>query len=226
MIRSLLLIFIFPFCFSLFSQNYFRIKTDFQIKSKTPEGKQQLTLGKVYYDKNIKQIVYEISFPQREIWVQKDTLLYKIVNSKLDSKQNIPNMIEFTIYHLLLNGNLADYGLKKTNFSLKKVEKTKDGVISTWEPPSDMKKLFGNVLMMNSGQELTGIVFKNTEGAVVSKQFFRKYKKNKGLMFPQEIIRENYIQGKKSYEITTYSNTVINDYSEDKYSYKIPKNAK
>lgn len=135
-------------------------------------------------------------------------------------------MIEFTIYHLLLNGNLADYGLKKTNFSLKKVEKTKDGVISTWEPPSDMKKLFGNVLMMNSGQELTGIVFKNTEGAVVSKQFFRKYKKNKGLMFPQEIIRENYIQGKKSYEITTYSNTVINDYSEDKYSYKIPKNAK
>ncbi len=70
-----------------FSQGFFRIKSDFQIKTKTPDGQFQLTNGKVYYDKGVKQIVFEIFFPERETWVQKDTLLYKIVNSRVESKR-------------------------------------------------------------------------------------------------------------------------------------------
>ncbi|MBK7094834.1 MAG: hypothetical protein IPH57_07265 [Saprospiraceae bacterium] len=221
--RVFLLFFIFSFCFPLFSQNFFRIKTDFTIKAKTPTGQQQLTVGKIYYDKNIKQIVYDISFPEKEIWVQKDTTLFKIVNSKIVSKQNIPNMVEFTIYHLVLNGKLADYGLKNTNFKLKKVEKVEKSIISTWEPPSEFKKVIGDILMMNENQQLTGIVFKNIKDEVVSKQFFRNYVRIKGLSFPMELIKENYINGKRIYEITTFSNVIVNDYSSNKYDYKIPK---
>lgn len=209
-----------------FSQGFFRIKSDFQIKTKTPDGKFQLTNGKVYYDKGVKQIVFEIFFPERETWIQKDTLLYKIVNSRVESKQSVPNIIEFTIYHLALSGNLADYGLRNTNFNLKNVEKTGSGIITTWEPPKDMKELFGDVLMLNSGQELSGIVFKNTDGDVVSRQFFRNYQRVRGLSFPQEIIKENYINGVIQYEITIYSNIIVNDYSEDKYSLRIPQSDK
>lgn len=111
MSRLLFVVFIFILLSPVFPE-FFRIKTDFTIKAKTPTGQQQLTVGKIYYDKNIKQIVYDISFPEKEIWVQKDTTLFKIVNSKIVSKQSIPNMVEFTIYHLVLNGKLADYGLK------------------------------------------------------------------------------------------------------------------
>jgi len=46
------------------------------IKAKSPTGEQQLTVGKLYYDKNVKQIVYDVSFPEKEIWVQRDTVLY------------------------------------------------------------------------------------------------------------------------------------------------------
>jgi hypothetical protein len=157
--------------------------------------------------------------------VQKDSILYKIVNSKVIGKQSIPTIIEFSIYNLVLNGNLVNYGLKDSKFKIKKVEKQEGNVISTWEPPPDLKKLFGDVLLSNVNQQLNGIVLKNIAGEIVSRQFFRNYIKIKGLSFPQEIIKENYINGQKAYELTTFSNILINDISgENKYDYKIPSN--
>ena len=207
------------------SQIYFRIRADFMIKAKSATGQQQLTVGKVYYDKSIRQIVYEITFPEKESWVQRDTVLYKIVNSKVTARQHIPTMIEFSIYNLILNGNLPDYGLKKTKFKIIKVEKSDDNIISTWEAPPESKKFFGNVLISNVNQQLNGIVFKNSAGEVIARQFFRDYIKVKGLSFPQEIVKESIIDGQKAYELTTYSNIFINDLSgEDKYNFKIPAN--
>jgi hypothetical protein len=216
------------FHFSIFQLNpqyYFRIRTDFIIKAKSPSGEQQLTVGKLFYDKNIKQIVYQISFPEKEIWIQRDTLLYKIVNSKIITKQSIPPGIEFSIYNLVLNGNLADYGLKKTKFKIVKVEKSEDNVISTWEPPAEYKKYFGDILLSDVNQRLNAIIFKDNKGEVISRQFFRNYIKVKGLSFPQEIVKENIVNGEKAYEVTTFSNILINDISgENIYDFKVPGN--
>ena len=126
---------------------------------------------------------------------------------------------------MVLNGNLIDYGLTKTKFKIKKVEKLEGNVISTWEPPTKLKKLFGDILLSNVNQQLNGIVFKNSEGEVISRQFFQNYIKVNGLSFPQEIIKEDNINGQKVYELTTFSNILINDLSgENKYDYKIPSN--
>ena len=204
---------------------FFRIKTDFTIKAKSSTGEQRLTVGKIFYDKNIKQIVYDISFPEKEIWVQRDTILYKIVNLKVIGKQRIPAGIEFSIYNLVLNGNLNDYGLRKTKFIIKKVEKSDNNVISTWEPPLEFKKYFGDILLSSVDQKLNGIVFKNNTGEVLSRQFFRNYIKVNGLSFPQEIYRENYLNGQKDIELTTFTNIIVNDLSgENKYDFKIPAN--
>jgi hypothetical protein len=207
------------------AQVYYRIKADFVLKAKAPTGQQQLTIGKVYFDKNIRQIVYDITFPEKEIWIQRDTVLYKIVDSKVTGKQNLPSMIDFSIYNLVLNGNLADYGLRKTNFKIKNVRKEPNNVISTWEPPKELKKMFGDILISNVNQQLDGIVFKNTTGEVMSRQFFRNYQRVKGLSFPMEIIKEVQANGLKGYELTNFSNIQVNDISgENKYDYKIPVN--
>ena len=86
--RYFCLIFFLAFFLPAQSQDFFRIKTDFTIKSNSPTGEQQLTVGKVYYDINERQIVYEISFPEKEIWLQKDTTLYKIVGSEVISSRS------------------------------------------------------------------------------------------------------------------------------------------
>jgi hypothetical protein len=223
MIKFIWLLF-FPLSFlQLEPQYFFRISTDFVIKAKSPAGEQSLTVGRLFYDKNIKQIVYELSFPEKETWVQKDTTLYKIANSKITEKQQIPAGIDFSIYNLALNGNLADYGLKKTRFKITKVEKSDGAVLSTWEPTEESKKFLGDIIVSNTNQQLNGIVFKNSKGEVASRQFFRNYIKVKGLLFPMEVIKETYINGQKEYEITTFKNILINDLSGDsRYDYKIP----
>lgn len=208
----------------LSAQNYSRFRADFTIKSKFSSGQQQLTMGQVYFDKDLKQIFHELNFPEKENWLQKDTLLYKIVNAKVVEKTSIPDLLQFTIYYLALNGNLSDYGLKKTRFSVKLVEKEGKNVISTWEAPKELRKKIGDIVMMNTDGVLTGIIFKNPKGEIVSRQFFRNYVKVGGIRFPKEIIKEILIDGKKNYEITTYDKIVLNDYkTKNKYDYKLPK---
>lgn len=225
MLKYLCLLFFFSSNPQVDPDFFFRISTDFTIKAKTPTGEQQLTIGELFYDKNIKQIVYSVRFPEKETWVQRDTVLYKIIDSKVISKQSIPSGIELSIYNLVLNGNLSDYGLKKMRFKIIKVEKSEGKVISTWEPPAQLKKYLGDILLSNVNQQLDGIVFKNNAGEVVARQFFRNYIKVKGLSFPQEIIKESYINGQKIYELTTFSNILINDISRGNiYNYKIPEN--
>jgi len=212
-----------PFTLQNEPQLFFRIRTDFTIKAKSANGDQQLTVGVIYYDRNIRQIVYDISFPEKEIWVQKDTVLFKIVNSSVVSRQKIPTGIDFSIYNLALNGTLNDYGLHKTNFKIRKVEKSENGVISTWHPPSQAKKYIGDILLSVVNQQLDGIVFLDVKGEVLSRQFFRSYIKVKGLSFPQEIIKESYSNGQKDIELTTFTNILVNDLNnENKYNYKVP----
>jgi len=194
------------------------------IKGKSVTGEKQLTVGKIYYDKNIKKIIFDISFPEKEIWIQKDTNLYKIVDGVVKEKQKTPSIAEFTIYNLVLNGSLTDFGLKNTKFKIVDIEKDGRNIYTTWEPPKELKSFSGDVIMQNTDQKLTGIIFKNKEDKVVARQFFRKYITINGLAFPQEIIRETIINDKKIHEITTYSNIIVNEYtSDDKYDFKIPR---
>ena len=205
------------------AQDHFRMSAEFTIKSKSPDGTQHLTIGDVYYDKNIKKIVFDVRFPQKETWVQQDTILYKIKNGGLMSKSSSINISEFTIFSMVLNGKLSDYGLKDSKFVLTNVEKEGDNIISTWEPPQAYKKFMGKVMIMKNDDNITGVIFFDKDGYIISRQFFRKYENIKGMSFPTEVIVEKNINGEKFYDITTYENVKVDDYkNEDKYDYKIP----
>ena len=108
---------------------------------------------------------------------------------------------------------------------MKIIDVEKDGkkIISTWAPPPELKDVLGSILMLNVNQQLAGIVFKNPEDEVVGRQFFRNYLNINGLSFPQELVKETIVDGKKYYEITTYKNMIVNEKNNnDKYDYKIP----
>ena len=205
------------------AQEHYRMSADYTIKGKSPDGTQHLTIGTVYYDKNIKKIVFDVRFPQKETWVQQDTVLYKIKNGHLISKSNSLNISDFTIFSMALNGKLSDYGLKDSQFILSNVEKEGNNVISTWEPPTGYKNFMGKIMIMKNNDNITGVIFFNKDNIIISRQFFRKYKMINGMSFPTEIIIEKIINGEKFYEITTYENIKVDDYqNEDKYDYKIP----
>ena len=85
------------------AQQFYRLQADFSIKEKNADSTQRLTVGKVYYDKTYQKIVYIISFPEPEVWVIKDTMLYRFKDNKLLNKQKTFLAPESSIFHLALS---------------------------------------------------------------------------------------------------------------------------
>ncbi len=203
-------------------QQFFRMKADFSIKEKTAEGKERLTMGQVYYDKNSKKIVYNVRFPEKETWVIIDTSLYRIVGKEIKEVRKVPAIAEFSIFHLSLNGNIKDYGLKQSFYAVDKIEKEGDMVITTWKAPEKLSKVFGKVVMSQKERKLYGVVFFTPADVLVSKQFFKNYSNVNGLEFPTEIIQVTYIKNQENYQVTTYKNIIVDDMQEDNiYNYKL-----
>lgn len=205
------------------AQKFFRIKGEFSIKTKTAEDKSQLTIGKFYYDRNIKKLVYVNSFPRKEIWVSIDTSVYHIENNKVTGRQSAPPVAEYSMFHLALNSQLSSFGFKNSPLTIDKIEKSGDMVITTWAVPEKAAKLFGKIKTSTINNRLNGIVFINLEGHVLKKQFFNNYKNHSGIEFPQEVVEIIYTNGKENYQVTTYKNIVIDDLTEGSlYNFTIP----
>lgn len=223
--HTLLVIFLLFFSpFTNFAQQFFRIKADFSIKEKAADGKERLTMGQVYYDKTAKKVVYSVKFPEKETWVVIDTLLYRIVNKQVKEVHTIPAIAEFSIFHLALNGGIADYGLKKSFYTIKKVEKENDMVLTTWNAPEKFSKMFGKIIMSQKNKRLFGVVFFSAKDSLLSKQFFKSYTNVNGLDFPSEIVQIAYIRNTENYQITTYKNIIVDDLKEDNmYNYRLLK---
>ena len=218
-------IFLFGFTFcQINAQKFYRIKGEYSIKAKAADGKSQLTIGKFYYDKNIKKLVYQNTFPQKETWVSSDTLVYRIIDNNIAAKYASPPIGQFSIFHLVLTNQINNYGLKNSPFTIQKVEKQNDLVITTWLPPKNLAIIFGKVLISNKNNRLFGMVFIDSKDKIIRKQFFDNYQNFRGLEFPMEIVDISYTLNKENYQVTTYKNLEIDDVTEDYiYNFAIPK---
>lgn len=213
-----------------FSQQFYRFKAEVSIKDKLADGTYRLTMGKAYYDKIYKKIVYDLHFPKKETIVVQDTTMYKIENGKVTGAIRTVLIPEFTVFHLALTGKLSNYGLQgaadeKAVYKIGKVEKTSKGVLTTWVPAEDrLKKVFGNIQMLKVDKRLDAMVFYDSKGKIVSRQFFKNYTNVKGIEFPQEVTMISYgADGKQNIQLTTYKNVKIDQNDEDTmYRYRIP----
>lgn len=208
---------------SMHAQEIYRIKGDFTVKAKG-DSASSLTIGKFYYDKTQKKIVYNISFPKPEVWIFDDTLVYRFQKDSLIDVSSGISLNEFSIFHLSLNNELSNYGLKNSVYSLTDVEISKGLVISTWSPPKAASHLLGEVIMSTKNKELQGIVFLDKDGKPMRKQMFKEYINFNGLSFPT-LIQDTFLSEKfKSYQITSYKNIKLNESDNYKfYNFHIPK---
>ncbi len=219
------------FCiFSLFissfergsGQSYTRIRADITVKIKTASGGQSLTVGQVFYDKNTRQLIYYLTFPEREIWLTADTVVYQIRDGKIKTRTPSFSIAEFSVFHLALNSRLQDFGLKNSTYSIDQVERDKDLVITTWIPPQKVREKLGNILVSVKNKQLFGVILQDPKGVTLRKQFFEDYQLVSGLSFPGRIIEINTTNGIDSYQVTTYKNIVVDEMENDnKYYYNI-----
>jgi len=200
-----------------------RIQAGFSLKEKNADGTSNLTMGTVYYDKAIGKIVYDITFPSKEVLVMQDTNMYRIVPGKPAQRTGGMDMVGFSIFALALNGNLPYYGLQKTPFVMGTPAKEGDLVITEWLPPAKAKEKVGKMVVSQQNKQLFGLVSYTPNGEILAKQFFRGYTQVQGLSFPAEIVQLLYTKGKEQKKITTYRDIHVNQLGDDAhYNYPVP----
>ena len=219
----LLLAFIFVLPNFSIGQHYFRMRADFSIKEKFNDGKMSLTMGSVLYDRTSKKLVYHVTFPEKEDWVIVDTVFNKIVNGKLITRQFVPMLPSSTIFEFALQNNLNNFGLEKSYYTLNKVEKSGDMVLTTWLPDKRMAKVTGKIIVSKKDGRLVGVAFYTPKNELVKKQIFKGYLKVSGIEFPSEIIETLYKVGGKETKISTFKNLRINELKDETlYNFPIP----
>lgn len=183
------------------------------------ENVNQLTMGRVYYDSKIRKLVYNISFPEKEVWVVKDSLIKTYKNGALVKQTTTISLVQSTLFHLALNGQLNDYGLSKSAYKITKVEKDADLVITTYSPPANLPAL-GEIVISTKNKSLYGVVFFDKEKKIISKQIIKSYANVSGLKFPTEIIQVYYKNNKEYYQVITFKNIKVNNLqNENFYNY-------
>jgi len=206
----------------VFGQHFFRIEGDITVKEKS-EFQSRLTIGKFYYDKNIGKLVYHITFPEKQVMVSRDTVLYHFIADTLNSRTRSFDMTKFSIFNLSLENQMNNYGLENTFYKVDNIEKDGDLVISTWVPGKFQQKQFGKVMISTKDNRLFGIVFMNPSGEIAGKQFFEDYTVVDGLAFPKRMVKFTYHGEKQTTQITTFDNLKLNNLNEKKYyDYPVP----
>ncbi len=222
---------IFLFCIfyltiiGLYSQSSYRIKADITIKIKNQDSTFQYTKGTVRYDRNIKKVLYNISFPQKETYVSVDTLVYRFQNGKLISTQGSPLKPEFSIFHFMLNNDISDFGLKNSSYRATNIEKSGDLIITKWTAPALPDFPLGNILVSSKNKRLQSVIIEGKKGEIISRQIFKKFTFINSVEIPTEILAVNYFSGRKTYQIIQFDNVQINESGHDSdYNYQPGKN--
>ncbi len=197
------------------AQQFYRIKADYSIKYKGADGRQMLQLGRVCYDINKKTIVLKNSFPTDETIVQQGNETRKIVNFKVVETVKSVVPVELSIFHLALSSQLENFGLSNIGYTMSEIKKEKGLVMTSWKPAKKYQQQLGEILISTKNKQLFAIIFLDKNGKTVAKHFYRKYTNINGFLFPAEIVRISYLNNKKSYQLTTYKNIVLNNFDNE-----------
>jgi hypothetical protein len=218
---ALLLLLLYSPCYA---QVYNRIEASVSIKTKLPDGKGSLEMGRIYFDKKNKKLVYDFIFPEKSTIVISDTTLYAIKDGKLVNQLSSYTILQSSIFHIILSGELSNYGLRSNSlYKVKSVEKDKELVVTTWEFTGKKNALLGNILVSTKNNQLFGVVVTNAEGKIISKQFFDQYTVVKGLKFPTIITQIIYQNEGNITQVTSFKNIIVNNLQNEKfYNYSIP----
>ncbi len=211
------------------SQQFFRLKADFSVKEVNSEGVIKLTMGTLYYDTNEKKLLMDMKFPQEELLVFYDTLLYLVIDDRVaEKKKIIDNFVTSSLYHLLLKNELSNFGLGSSGYYEKgDITENNGFVVTEWMPSGGLENITGKILTQNQSNKLIAILFYNKEGDLLNRQNFNDYIFIQGLFFPQEVIQQYYKQV-ESGTVTltkkyTYKNIILNDTKNNEfYNYTLP----
>ena len=204
------------------AQIAYRLKADILTKTRLPDSTFQISKGIIHYDKNIKKIIFDFTFPEKEKVVLFDTIMSRYRNGEMVERTSSFLIPEQSFFHFMLSGNISNYGFDEANFLAKGIEKKKDMVITTYVPPDNVKAYLSKILVATKNKQLYSITMMGPDGNVLNRQILKKYHVINGLDIPYEILIATYIDDKVMYQVISLDKVVLNEEGHDEnYNYEL-----
>jgi len=204
--------------------DFYRFKSDFSIKEKET-GKEQgrLIMGTIFYDRYARKTAYHVRFPEPELWLVRDTFMFRLVADTLVSQQIVPPVSEFSIFNMILSQQLNDFGLAKVGYTPGELTQEGNQVISQWLPPEQFKAQLGPVVLAQENKRLSAVAFYNEQNKLVSKFYFQEYTLIQGLPVPGKVYQIYYREEGEFVRLLSLKNATINQADEDHhYDFDVP----
>lgn len=208
-------------------QAWFRFRADFSIKEKLSGAAQgQLVTGTLFFDKNTGKINHQVVFPKHGNWLVSDTTLYEMIGDSVVSTQSVPPYSQYSLYRLILDQQLADFGLGKAGYTLSEMSQPDtNSVLTTWIPPARMKEQLGKIIVSRVRKTVDGVAFYDPKQVLLAKFYLKEYVVADDLPVPTKIIQIIYPPngGAEYLRMVQFSQIVIDENSSDeKYDFKLP----
>ncbi|MCF8357483.1 MAG: hypothetical protein K9H26_01905 [Prolixibacteraceae bacterium] len=197
------------------AQYAYRIEANIFTKTRLADSTFQISKGTLFYDKNIKKIIFDFTFPEREKVVLFDTIMYTFRADTLYSKSLNLLIPDQSLFHFMLSGKMANFGLDEANFEMKGFEKKKDMIITTWIPPEHMKEIISKVLIATKNKLLYSVTMVDAEGEVMNRQILKNYEFIQGIEIPSELLIATYAKSGTIYQVINLDNIILNDPEND-----------
>ncbi|MDA3930867.1 MAG: hypothetical protein PF541_18105 [Prolixibacteraceae bacterium] len=205
-----------------FAQRAYRINADILTKTRLVDSTFQVSKGKLYYDINNKKIIFDFRFPRKEKFVLFDTIMSVFENNKLKSTSFNYLIPEQSFFHYMLSGEMSNFGLNESSFMATNIEKKKDLIVTTWEPPDNLKPILSKILVATKDKQLYSLTMVNGEGKIINRQIIKNYQFFDDIEIPTEVLVATYLTNGTMYQIITLSNVVLNEEGNDEqYNYDL-----
>ncbi len=223
---SFCILFLFLFTLPGITQDYFRFKSDFTLKEISSVGdslERRLIIGSCFFDNNINKLTYNLTFPHAEEWIIQDTFIYTIKAGQLITKTTSPFITEHSVFKMLLNQSLNDFGLIKSGYKIAAVKRLGDEVYVTYSPPDEYSDAIGQLVLIKEKKLLKGVIYYEPDGNMMFRQQLDDYQVFDGLPIPGSLTHIIEKDNKKIKRILTFENIVINEAGNDGvYDFPIP----
>lgn len=178
------------FCtYTIQCQTFNNFEADFTIKEKYKLAqKSHLFKGSVNVNSIDQTSYFTLSFPNREMWLLKDSLLTQIVNDSVILSINVGQFENFSLIKEVNSAIKKDYGLSEIGFTQKHTTADSSGVKVEWMPPTVMKEIFLMAITHISDNLLRSVSLFDTKQTLVSSTYFEDYLFIKNIPIPTKIM--------------------------------------
>lgn len=191
----------------------------------TKDSSNEVVKGIIYYQAD-KRTILNVTEPLYQWMIFEDSImLIYYPNEEKAFRFRSKNPFSLPFFQAFVGVIRNDFGLSEAGFSLAKSEIKGETLLSYWEPPKQLKKLFSNAIIGQTKDKLVFVEMQDPKGKKMMKTTYRNHFQYGKTFFPLEITSVIYQKGSSTVEKIVYANPQFNvPLPQEVVNFEIPAN--